>query len=62
MKKLDNKIEKIIFTQSEEEKIESEGIEVVKNKDGLFESNEVVNKKFVTKDGRQLLKEVKFES
>ena len=34
---------------------------VVKVRDGLFEHTEVVNKKYVTSDGRQLLKEVRFE-
>jgi hypothetical protein len=29
--------------------------------DGLFEHAEVINKKFVTTDGRQLLKEIRFE-
>ena len=34
---------------------------VVKVRDGLFEHTEVLNKKYVTTDGRQLLKEVRFE-
>jgi hypothetical protein len=34
---------------------------VVKVRDGLFEHTEVLNKKYVTSDGRQLLKEVRFE-
>jgi hypothetical protein len=33
----------------------------IKVVDGLFEHAEVINKKFVTTDGRQLLKEVRFE-
>lgn len=42
-------------------KSEDKDIEEVKVKDGLFE-NTVVNKKYVTKDGRQLLKEITFEN
>jgi hypothetical protein len=34
---------------------------IIKVKDGLFEHSEIINKKYVTTDGRQLLKEVKFE-
>ncbi len=30
------------------------------NRDGLFERKELINKKLVTKDGRQLLKETLF--
>ena len=33
----------------------------IKVVDGLFEHTEMINKKFVTSDGRQLLKEVRFE-
>jgi hypothetical protein len=33
----------------------------IKVVDGLFEHTEFINKKYVTTDGRQLLKEVKFE-
>lgn len=40
----------------------NEGQEVtIKVVDGLFEHAEVLNKKYVTTDGRQLLKEVRFE-
>lgn len=38
-----------------------EGQVVIKVKDGLFEHSEIINKKYITTDGRQLLKEVKFE-
>ena len=34
----------------------------IKVVDGLFEHTEMINKKFVTSDGRQLLKEVRFEA
>lgn len=34
----------------------------IKVKDGLFEHSEIINKRFVTTDGRQLLKEVRFEA
>jgi len=40
----------------------TEDQEVLKIKDGLFEQSEIANKKFVTLDGRQLLKEVKYQA
>lgn len=35
--------------------------EYVKEKNGLFERHEIINKKIYTHDGRQLLKETLFE-
>ncbi len=52
-----------IISSSEENNLkqEQENEVVVKVRDGLFEHTEVLNKKYVTTDGRQLLKEVRFE-
>jgi hypothetical protein len=43
-----------------EETVKTE--EILKVKDGLFEHSEIVNKKYVSVDGRQLLKEVKYQA
>jgi hypothetical protein len=61
-KELDLKISEIIFPNQEENENTIEPEIVIKVKDGLFEHNEIINKKFVTTDGRQLLKEIRFES
>jgi hypothetical protein len=59
-KDLNTKLSEII--SSKEEEIQEQDAEVVvKVRDGLFEHTEVLNKKYVTTDGRQLLKEVRFE-
>jgi hypothetical protein len=59
-KDLNTKLSEIISSK-EEETQEQDTEVVVKVRDGLFEHTEVVNKKYVTSDGRQLLKEVRFE-
>ena len=58
-KDLNTKLSEII--SSNEETLNQEPEVIVKVRDGLFEHTEVVNKKYVTSDGRQLLKEVTFE-
>jgi hypothetical protein len=61
-KDLNTKLSEIISSNEENnEKQEHENEVVVKVRDGLFEHTEVLNKKYVTTDGRQLLKEVRFE-
>jgi hypothetical protein len=61
-KDLNTKLSEIISSNEENNlKQEHEDEVVVKVRDGLFEHTEVINKKYVTTDGRQLLKEVKFE-
>lgn len=61
-KDLNTKLSQII-SSSEEEIVQTQEPEVIiKVKDGLFEHTEIVNKKYVTSDGRQLLKEVRFEN
>jgi hypothetical protein len=59
-KDLNTKLSEIISSK-EEETQEQDTEVVVKVRDGLFEHTEVLNKKYVTSDGRQLLKEVRFE-
>jgi hypothetical protein len=59
-KDLNTKLSEIISSK-EQETQEQDTEVVVKVRDGLFEHTEVVNKKYVTSDGRQLLKEVRFE-
>jgi hypothetical protein len=59
-KDLNTKLSEIISSK-EEETQEQDAEVVVKVRDGLFEHTEVLNKKYVTTDGRQLLKEVRFE-
>jgi hypothetical protein len=61
-KDLNSKLSEIISSNEENnQKQEHENEVVVKVRDGLFEHTEVLNKKYVTTDGRQLLKEVRFE-
>jgi hypothetical protein len=61
-KDLNTKLSEIISSNEEDnQKQEHENEVVVKVRDGLFEHTEVINKKYVTTDGRQLLKEVRFE-
>jgi len=61
-KDLNTKLSEIISSNEENnQKQEHENEVVVKVRDGLFEHTEVLNKKYVTTDGRQLLKEVRFE-
>ena len=61
-KDLNTKLSEIISSNEENNlKQEHEDEVVVKVRDGLFEHTEVINKKYVTTDGRQLLKEVTFE-
>ena len=61
-KDLNTKLSEIISSNEENNlKQEHENEVVVKVRDGLIEHTEVLNKKYVTTDGRQLLKEVKFE-
>ena len=59
-KDLNTKLSEIISPKEEETQEQDTEI-VVKVRDGLFEHTEFINKKYVTSDGRQLLKEVKFE-
>lgn len=59
-KDLNSKLSEILSSK-EEESQKQEAEVVVKVRDGLFEHTEVLNKKYVTSDGRQLLKEVRFE-
>jgi hypothetical protein len=59
-KDLNTKLSEIISPKEEETQEQDTEI-VVKVRDGLFEHTEVINKKYVTSDGRQLLKEVRFE-
>lgn len=62
-KDLNKKLSEIISPNEEQSQIhEDENQVLVKVRDGLFEHTEVINKKFVTSDGRQLLKEVRFEA
>ena len=60
---LNKKLSEIISSEhSNELENQNEENQVnIKVRDGLFEHTEVINKKFVTTDGRQLLKEVRFE-
>ena len=59
-KDLNSKLSEIL--SSNEDDSQKQETEVVVNvRDGLFEHTEVINKKYVTNDGRQLLKEVRFE-
>jgi hypothetical protein len=61
-KDLNTKLSEIISSNEEDnQKQEHDNEVVVKVRDGLFEHTEVINKKYVTTDGRQLLKEVRFE-
>jgi hypothetical protein len=62
-KNLNTKLSEIISSNSENNQNENiqDAEVVVKVRDGLFEHTEVLNKKYVTSDGRQLLKEVTFE-
>lgn len=59
MENLDDKLKQIVSQDSDE--LRNDESVMIKNKDGLFESKDIVNKEFVTKDGRKLLKEVRFE-
>jgi hypothetical protein len=60
--RIEDKIKELISSHTskpQEDKNEDEVI--INNPDGLLEHAQVVNKKFVAIDGRQLLKEVRFE-
>ena len=59
-KDLNTKLSEIISSKEEETQEQYTEV-VVRVRDGLFEHTEVLNKKYVTSDGRQLLKEVRFE-
>jgi hypothetical protein len=59
-KDLNNKLSEIISSKENDEQLNENEV-VIKVRDGLFEHTEVLNKKYVTNDGRQLLKEVRFE-
>jgi hypothetical protein len=59
-KDLNSKLSEIL-SSNEDDSQKQEAEVVVKVRDGLFEHTEVINKKYVTSDGRQLLKEVRFE-
>lgn len=56
MKNLKSKIQNLLNLDASE--MEEEILS--NNRDGLFERKELINKKLVTKDGRQLLKETRF--
>jgi hypothetical protein len=60
----DNKIKNILNTDDNEmlESGSTENVTFINTFDGLFESKQVINKKIVTSDGRQLLKEIKYEA
>jgi hypothetical protein len=61
---LNKKLSQLISSENSNE-LENQNEETqvsIKVRDGLFEHTEVINKKFVTTDGRQLLKEVRFEA
>jgi len=61
---LNKKLSQLISSENSNE-LENQNEEsqvTIKVKDGLFEHSEIINKKFVTTDGRQLLKEVRFEA
>lgn len=59
---LNKKLSEIIASDDKNQKEETNENQVtLKVVDGLFEHTEMINKKFVTSDGRQLLKEVRFE-
>jgi hypothetical protein len=60
---LNKKLSEIISSKDNNELVDTneEQQVTIKVVDGLFEHAEVINKKFVTTDGRQLLKEVRFE-
>jgi hypothetical protein len=60
---LNKKLSDIISSKDNNELVDTneEQQVTIKVVDGLFEHAEVINKKFVTTDGRQLLKEVRFE-
>jgi hypothetical protein len=60
---LNKKLSDIISSKDNNELVNTneEQQVTIKVVDGLFEHAEVLNKKFVTTDGRQLLKEVRFE-
>jgi hypothetical protein len=60
---LNKKLSEIISSENSNE-LENQNEETqvsIKFRDGLFEHTELINKKYVTTDGRQLLKEVRFE-
>ena len=61
---LNKKLSQLISSENSNElEMQNEESQVtIKLKDGLFEHSEIVNKKYVTTDGRQLLKEVRFEA
>jgi hypothetical protein len=61
--RIEDKIKELIasHTPKSQEVKKSEEEVIINNPDGLLEHAQVVNKKFVAKDGRQLLKEVRFE-
>lgn len=52
---LNDKLENFCSNEKEEQKEE-----IIGKKDGLFERVDYVNKKYVSEDGRQLLKETLF--
>lgn len=60
---LNKKLSDIISSKDNNELVDTneEQQVTIKVVDGLFEHAEVINKKFVTTDGRQLLKELRFE-
>lgn len=60
MENIDNKL--TTFLQKKGQKPTPGEDVVVPQRDGLFERHELVNPKHVTQDGRQLLREVRFEN
>lgn len=56
MKDLKNKLKNLLNLDASE----MEEQILANNRDGLFERKEIINKKLVTKDGRQLFKETKY--
>ena len=58
-KEINDKLMELI-TNTDKKKNEPEII--IHEKDGLFEHSDFLNKRLITSDGRQLLKEVKYEN
>lgn len=60
MENIDNKLASFLSKKGQKP-ASGEGV-VVPQRDGLFERREIVNPKLMTKDGRQLLREDRFQA
>ena len=58
---IQKEVSQILGIETETKKEKNNDEFVIKQKDGLFEHSELLNKKFITNDGRQLLKETLYE-